>query len=202
GRWGIAGSTSLFIAGFGAVFVALGTTASAVGATLARNQAVITRIAGLVVLGFALLMLATLVVRSPRLLGEVRFHPDLHRFGPFAAPVAGAAFGFGWTPCIGPVLGSVLAIAAAQGSAGRGAALLAVYSAGLGLPFLAAGLLYGQLTGVFGWAKRHSRGITIASASVLVIFGGLLAFDRLTVVISWLQRGLGAVGLDWVVFLG
>lgn len=201
-RWRITWGTSLFIAGFGAVFVALGTSASAVGAVLARNQVAITRISGLVVLTFALLMLATLVVRSPRLLGEARFHPDLRRYGPVAAPLAGAAFGFGWTPCIGPVLGSVLAIAATQDSAGRGAALLAVYTAGLGVPFLASGLLYDQLGGVFGWTKRHSRGITITSAAVLAGFGALLAVDRLTAVISWLQAGLRAIGLDWVVTLG
>lgn len=202
GRWGIAGGTMLFIAGFGAVFVALGTSASAVGAALARNQVAITRISGLLVLTFALLMLATQVVRSPRLLAAARFHPDLRRYGPFAAPLAGAAFGFGWTPCIGPVLGSVLAIAATQASSENGAALLAVYTAGLGIPFLTAGLLYQQLTGVFGWAKRHSRGITITSAAVLAVFGVLLALDRLTLVISWLQRGLRAIGLDWVAVLG
>lgn len=201
-RLSIVRDTSLFIAGFGAVFVALGTSASAVGSVLVRNQVEITRISGLLVLTFALFMLATLVVPGARLYGEARFHPNLRRLGPYAAPVAGAAFGFGWTPCIGPVLGSVLAVAATEGSAARGASLLAVYSAGLGVPFLAAGLLYDRLAGPFGWVKRHGRGLTIASAIVLAVFGVLLALDRLTLVISWLQDLLGAVGLDWVVFLG
>jgi cytochrome c-type biogenesis protein len=202
GQPGIVRDTLLFIAGFGAVFVALGTSASAIGATLTRHQVEITRISGLLVLGFAVFMLAALFAPTPRLLGEARFHPNLQSLGPYAAPLAGAAFGFGWTPCIGPVLGSILAVAAAEGSAGRGASLLAVYTAGLGVPFLAAGLLYDRLTGAFGWAKRHGRGITLASSAVLAGFGVLLALDRLTLVISWLQDGLGTVGLDWVVFLG
>jgi cytochrome c-type biogenesis protein len=110
-----------------------------------RNQTTISCIAGLLVLGFALFTLGSLVLRLPRLYQEKRFHPTLSRFGPIAAPIAGAAFGFGWTPFIGPVLGSVLAVAATENRAMQGALLLAVYSAGLGLPLLATGLAFGGL---------------------------------------------------------
>lgn len=198
----IARDTGLFIAGFSVVFVLLGLSATAIGEALFDNQAVITRLSGLVVLAMALFVLGSLMVRAPWLYQEKRFHPDLSRFGPFAAPVAGAAFGFGWTPCIGPVLTSILAIAAAQRGIGRGALLLAVYSAGLGVPFLVTGLAFGRLTGALGWVKRHFAAITAASAASLAGFGVVLALDRLVWVTTELQETLDDVGLGWLVELG
>lgn len=198
----IARDTGLFIAGFSAVFILLGLSATTIGQALFDNQGVITRISGLVVLAMALFVLGSLVARSPWLYQERRFHPDLSRFGPFAAPVAGVAFGFGWTPCIGPVLTSILAIAATQEGVGRGALLLAVYSAGLGVPFMATGLAFGRLAGALGWVKRHFTGITVASASSLAVFGVILALDRLTWVTSRLQDGLDTAGLGRLVELG
>jgi cytochrome c-type biogenesis protein len=134
--------------------------------------------------------------------GEARFHPSPSRFGPLAAPVAGAAFGFGWTPCIGPILASVLAVAAAQGRSLEGATLLACYSLGLGLPFLVTGLAFGRLAGAFDWVKRHFAVLTLSSAVVLAGFGILLALDRLTWVTTQLQTALQAVGLGRLVSLG
>jgi cytochrome c-type biogenesis protein len=199
---GIACDTGLFIAGFSAVFVLLGLSATTIGQALFDNQGLITRISGLVVLAMALFVLGALVLRAPWLYQERRFHPDLSRFGPFAAPVAGMAFGFGWTPCIGPVLTSILAIAATQQGVGRGALLLAVYSAGLGVPFLATGLAFGRLAGAMGWVKCHFTGITAASAGSLAVFGVILALDRLVWVTSRLQDGLDAAGLGRLVELG
>jgi cytochrome c-type biogenesis protein len=198
----IARDTGLFVAGFSAVFILLGLSATALGQALFDNQGLLTRISGLVVLAMALFVLASLVLRSPWLYQERRFHPDLSRFGPLAAPVAGVAFGFGWTPCIGPVLTSILAVAATEHGVGRGALLLAVYSAGLGLPFLAAGLALGRLTGALSWVKRHFTGLTVASASTLAVFGVILALDRLVWVTTQLQDGLDAVGLGRLVELG
>lgn len=198
----IARDTGLFIAGFSAVFILLGLSATTIGSALFDNQGTITRISGLVVLAMALFVLGSLFLRAPWLYQEKRFQPDLSRFGPFATPVAGVAFGFGWTPCIGPVLTSILAIAAAENDAGRGALLLAVYSAGLGVPFMLTGLAFGRLTGAFGWVKRHFTGITIASASSLAVFGVILALDRLVWVTTQLQLALDNVGLDILVELG
>lgn len=198
----VARDTSLFIAGFSAVFVLLGLSATTIGRTVFRNQLVLTRISGLLVLAMALFLLGSLLVRAPWLYHERRFHPDLSRFGPFAAPVAGVAFGFGWTPCIGPVLSSVLAVAATRGEAGRGAALLGVYSAGLGIPFLVTGLAFSRLTGAFAWVKRHFTAITLASATSLAFFGVLLTLNRLVWVTTQLQEALDAVGLGRLVNLG
>jgi cytochrome c-type biogenesis protein len=134
--------------------------------------------------------------------GEARFHPSPSRLGPLAAPVAGAAFGFGWTPCIGPILASVLAVAASQGRSLEGATLLAFYSLGLGVPFLVTGLAFGRLAGAFDWVKRHFAVLTFSSAVVLAGFGILLALDRLTWVTTQLQTALQAVGLGRLVSLG
>jgi cytochrome c-type biogenesis protein len=198
----IARDTGLFVAGFSTVFILLGLSATAVGRALFRNQVLLTRISGLMVLAMALFLAGSLVLKAPWLYGEKRFHPNASRFGPFAAPVAGAAFGFGWTPCIGPVLGSVLAIAGSQGRAWEGAALLAAYSAGLGVPFMAAGLAFGRAARAFAWVKRHFTALTAASAVSLAFFGVLLTLNRLIWVTSRLQDAARAVGLEKLVRLG
>jgi cytochrome c-type biogenesis protein len=198
----IAGQTGLFIGGFSAVFIALGLSATAIGRSLADHHALLTRVSGLVVLAMALVLVVSLAVRVPLLDRDTRFQPRLARYGVFAAPIAGAAFGFGWTPCIGPVLASVLALAATQGSVLAGGALLATYSAGLALPFLATGLLYGRVLGVFRWVRRHTLGMTVTAAGFLAAFGVLLTFDRLTWITSELQRGAAALGLHALNLLG
>lgn len=198
----IARDTGLFIAGFSAVFILLGLAATSLGSTLVANQSLLTRISGVVVLAMALYLFGSVLADAPWLYQDKRFHPKLDRFGPFAAPVAGVAFGFGWTPCIGPILTSILAVAATQDRAAEGALLLGTYSMGLGLPFLATGLALGRLAGLFGWIRRRLRGITLVSAASLAVFGLLLAFDRLIWITTQLQRGLRAVGLDILVELG
>jgi cytochrome c-type biogenesis protein len=136
------------------------------------------------------------VLRSPWLFAEKRFHPSPSRLGPWAAPVTGAAFAFGWTPCIGLVLGPILTLAAAEGTVWRGVVLLTAYSLGLGVPFVASGLGLARLTGAFGWVKRHFRVINAVAGALLVGFGILLVTDN----VSWLSRHvadlLRAVGLD------
>ncbi len=200
--WRVARDTGLFVLGFGSVFVALGAAATSVGQVLFANQVLLTRLSGAALLLMAMFLAGSLVLRAPWLYGERRMALDTTRFGPFAAPVAGVAFGFGWTPCIGPVLTSILAIAATRQQASEGALLLAVYTAGLGLPFLAAGLALSRLAGVFGWIKHRSRGITMASAGFLGAFGVLLIFNQLVWVTGQLRQAMEAVGLGWLVTLG
>lgn len=187
--------TSLFIAGFGVVFIIEGMLATALGEAVLRDRVLLTRVSGAVVLAMSLFIAGSLVLRAPFLYGEARFHPSASRFGPFYAPVAGVAFGFGWTPCIGPVLTSVLAVAASDRGIGQGALLLLVYAAGLGVPFLLAGLGLGRLTGALGWLKVHSRAITICSCILLAGFGVLLVLDRLTWLTLELERFMSVVGL-------
>jgi cytochrome c-type biogenesis protein len=184
------------------VFVMLGLSVTAVGQTLLGHRDELTRVSGLVVLAMALFLIASLVLKAPWLYQEKRWHPQLDRFGPFAAPIAGVAFGFGWTPCIGPVLTSVLALAASSGEMGRGSAMLVAYSAGLAIPFLAAALALDRFAGAFGLVKRHFFGITAASAVVLAGFGTLLALNRMSLVTTFTQSLLSSVGLGGLLGLG
>lgn len=198
----IAVDTLLFVAGFTVVFVLLGLISTAVGQSVLRNQETLTRVAGVLVIAMALYLAGSQLLTAPSLYGEARFHPHLDRFGPFAAPVAGAAFGLGWTPCIGPVLAAVLGVAAQSGDEVRGVSLLVAYSLGLGLPFLLVGLGLGRLTGPLGWVKRHSRAITLVSAAFLLLFGILLVTGRFEVLTARLTDLLDALGLRRLVTLG
>lgn len=200
--WPIARSTSLFILGFSAVFIGLGMSASALGSLLFDNQQLLTQLSGFLVFAMGLFLLGSLLTTDPRYFKEARFQPDLGRFGPAAPTVAGAAFGFGWTPCIGPVLGSILTLAATADSTVAAGTLLAAYSLGLGVPFLLTGLLFGHLSGAFTWVKRHLRTIVIVSAVSLIVFGLLLMTNQLIRITTTLQDLLRAVGLEWIVNLG
>ncbi len=198
----IARDTTLFVAGFTVVFVLLGITATTIGTAIFTNKELLLRISGALVIAMALFLAGTLVLNSPGLYREARFHPNLDRFGRFAAPVAGAAFGFGWQPCLGPILAAVSAVAATSGSAAQGAALLFVYSLGLGVPFLIVGLALGRLSGMLSFVRRHSRGITMISVVVMGAFGVLLFTDKLTWVTSELETFMRSIGLGRLVTAG
>ena len=161
------GVTLLFVAGFTAVFVTLGATATSLGKTLLRNQGAITTIAGWVVVAFGL-FIAVSAVWSPKLLNpfmrQRRLEVRPSRLGAWAPPVMGVAFGFGWTPCIGPTLGAILTVAGTQETIAEGMFLLFVYSMGLGVPFVFAGLAMTRAYSAFGWFKRHFTAITVARA--------------------------------------
>src|SRR5688500_14745205 len=173
-------STVLFVAGFTVVFVLLGAAASTAGELMRAHQRVLSQTAGVLVIAMGVVV-AGLV--SPRLLQqERRFHVSPSKLGPFAPPVMGMAFAFGWTPCIGPVLAGVLAVAAERGTLTKGALLLMAYSLGLGVPFVIAGLGFARLQGVFGWFKRNARMVNGVSGALLIGFGVLLFLDK----VSWL----------------
>jgi cytochrome c-type biogenesis protein len=188
--------TVLFVAGFSVVFVALGASASAFGTYLYDNRVVLNRVMGVVVIVMGLFLAG---VASPRLLQvERRFHVSPRRLGPYAAPVMGMAFAFGWTPCIGAVLSPLLILASSEDTVAKGAALLFVYSAGLGVPFVLSGLGLGRLQSTFAFVKRHYRAINGVAGTILVGFGLLLFFDRLTRINSYLVPFFEDNGLGWL----
>lgn len=198
----VARDTGLFILGFGSVFVLLGVSATTIGSFIFDQQILLTRLSGAMVLAMALFMLGSIYLQAPWLYQEKRFHPNLGKYGRAAPTVAGAAFGFGWTPCIGPVLTSILAIAASSGRASTGALLLGVYALGLGVPFLVVGLLMGRLSGSMRWVQEHLTGIVITSSALLALFGVLLLTNQLIRLTTELQDVLRAVGLESLVELG
>jgi cytochrome c-type biogenesis protein len=171
-------STLLFVLGFTLVFTAFFAGAAGFVQTfLLGHQEALNRAAGIVIIVMGLLLAGFV---SPRILmQERRLHVSPSRLGAWSAPVMGMAFAFGWTPCIGAVLAPVLAVAAQQ-TVGRGLFLVIAYALGLGVPFVAAGLALGKLTGVFGWVKRHFRVLNLVSGLFLVAFGILLLTHHLT----------------------
>ena len=140
------------------------------------------------------------VVRLPRLYPEARFQVS-DRFGMLTAPIAGAAFAFGWSPCLGPVIAAVFGVAATQTGL-RAFALLIAYSLGMGVSFLLVGLAFGRWATPLAFVKRHLRTITFISAGILAVFGLLLMFDRLWWLNAQLVHFLDWLGLDSIVELG
>jgi cytochrome c-type biogenesis protein len=181
-------TTLWFVAGFTAMFVALGAGVAWFGGALVEHRRALEIAAGVFVV-FAGLVFAG--VRLPvRLLQERKAR--LPRIGGPAAPaLAGTAFAIGWTPCVGPTLAAILALSAGGGNAESGAALLAVYSLGLGLPFLLFGLAFTRALALADAMRRHRRLIGTASGALLVAFGTLLATGELTELTARLARYTG-----------
>lgn len=186
--------TVVFVAGFTVVFVALGVTASAVGGFLVTNQDVLTRVSGVLIIFMGLAFLG--VIPLPWLYYERRLEAKPRQTIP-GAFVIGVAFGFGWTPCIGPALGVALGIAASERTAGDGALLLLIYSLGLGIPFILAGLGVSRLVGAIEWIRKRQKIIMRSSGVLLVAVGLLFVFNKVFVLSSWMQRGMERTGMDF-----
>lgn len=174
---------ALFVLGFTAVFVVLGVSASLLGTSLAQYKTALTRVGGVVIFLFGFFMLG--IVRVPWLYREARFDPTrVLGKGLWAAPLVGMAFGFGWTPCVGPILGSILMLAAQQTQAWSGLFLLLAYSAGLGVPFLLVAALLGKLTPLLRWLNRHSLAVSRVAGVVLMLLGAAMATNTLHRLVS------------------
>ena len=194
--------SGLFVAGFAAVFVALGSSATAVGTLFARHQVPLTRAGGALVVALGLLLLAGTWWAGGPLSRDLRFHPRRVAWRSWGPPVSGAAFAFGWTPCIGPVLGSVLTVAAQQDRAAQGGLLLLLYSAGLGVPFVLTGLAFSRGLLALRWARERSVLVVRGSALVLTGYGVLLALGGLPWLTTHLQQAALAAHLGRLLTLG
>jgi cytochrome c-type biogenesis protein len=184
----------LFVLGFSLVFVALGATASVLGTLLRTYRDVLARVGGVAIFVFGFLLLG--ILKVPWLYREARMDMAAsRRFGPAAALVMGLAFAFGWTPCVGPILGSILLLAGSGGDPARGALLLTAYSAGLGAPFLVVALALGKLAGTLGWLNGHAMAIDRVAGVVLMILGVLVFTGRLASVSAWLLQLFPALRL-------
>jgi cytochrome c-type biogenesis protein len=193
--------TLLFVAGFTVVFVATGAIATQVSQFLVGNQTVINRVAGSLILTFGLLMVA-MAFTSRGFLSffsqERRLEVRPSRLGNWAPPVMGLAFGFGWTPCIGPILGGVLLVASTQETVGNGMLLLAAFSLGLGVPFVASGLAMSRAMAAVKGFRRWMRPVTVVGGVVMAAFGVIMLtgnvgwlsgqVTELFVSVPWLQR--------------
>ena len=176
----------VFILGFSTVFIALGASATFIGKFLHEQINLISKIAGIVIVVFGLHMIG--VFKIPFLNYEKRFHSEGKRLGLIGAFVVGLAFAFGWTPCIGPILAAILAIASQQDSVGKGIILLACYSLGLGIPFLLAGLSLTAFYNVFNKFKRHLHTVEIVGGVMLVCVGVLIMTNYLTILSAYLAK--------------
>ncbi|RPI24783.1 MAG: cytochrome C biogenesis protein [Actinobacteria bacterium] len=194
-------ATSLFVLGFTAVFVVVFGAAASILGELLRSPA-LTAIAGWVIIAMGLFIAVT-AVWTPQFLMPLMRERRLDvgragRFGGFAPPLMGAAFAFGWTPCIGPFLASALALGATTETMGSGMVVLFFYSLGLGIPFLLTSLLLAKAFTAFAWVKRHMTVITVASGLLLAGFGVLMVTGNIGILSSWFSRLMIRLGLeDW-----
>jgi len=188
----------LFIAGFTVVFTMLGASASSVGHLLATHRPVLDTVSGLLIVAFgSFLVLMAAGVRLPAALtGEHRIEVRPSVLGAWAPPIMGVAFAFAWTPCIGPVLASVLALAAGTGGTTTGGiALLLAYSLGLGVPFLLFGLAFGRMTDLIARFRGKLRLVDLLGGGVLVAFGVLLLTGNVDVLSAHISTWLRDLGL-------
>lgn len=177
-----------FIAGFSLVFVLLGLSASTIGQFLLRNQTVLRRVGGVVIVVMGLHTMG--VLRIGALYREKRAHFTGSITHPLSAFVFGVAFSAGWTPCIGPILASILVVAGSSGSVGDGAGLLLSYSLGLGLPFFLTALFFGSAVPRLGRLTRHMRRVSFIAGVLLVILGIMVYTNSFARLAGWLQWSL------------
>ncbi len=174
----------IFVLGFSTVFVAMGAGASAIGQLLREYLDILAKIAGVVIIIMGLHFMGLFKIRF--LLMEKRYQTDAKPATFIGAYVIGLAFALGWTPCIGPVLASILAIAASEESVSRGAFLLAVYSAGLGVPFLLAAFAINGFLSFMKRFRRHMRTVEIVMGLFLVITGIMFLTGSMQIISTWL----------------
>jgi cytochrome c-type biogenesis protein len=184
----------IFVGSFSAIFILLGLTATGIGQTLNEHQGTLETIAGVLIIALGVYFVASLfIVRLNR-----EWHVDslMARAGKGGPVVAGAAFAIAWTPCIGPTLGAILTAASVSSSAAHAALLLAVYSAGLGIPFLVTALAFSRMTTAFAVIKRHYAAIMAAGGAILIAMGVLILTGGFTELNIQAQKWTSDLGLN------
>jgi cytochrome c-type biogenesis protein len=184
----------VFCLSFTVVFVALGMTATGLGSALQDGRGTLDKVAGAVIVALGVLFLITPFV--PKLNREWRPDALISRAGSGGPLVAGAAFAFAWTPCVGPTLGTILTAASVQDTVGKGAVLLLFYSAGLAVPFLLTAIAFTRATSAFRWLRDRYLIITAVSGAVLIAMGILLFTGELTTLNLKAQDALNSLGLN------
>ncbi|HEX7044057.1 MAG TPA: cytochrome c biogenesis protein CcdA [Burkholderiales bacterium] len=193
-RLAVLGASLAFVLGFSTVFVALGASATAIGQWLLAYKQEANVVGGVVIIVFGLFMTGLLNLRMLNL--DLRW---VHRLrhgggGPAAAYLLGLAFAFGWTPCIGPILGSILTVSASSAGTASGVVLLSFYSLGLGLPFLLSALFLERFLEHAKTLRRIGRPLYIVSGAVLILMGVLMISGQLTALSYWLLETFPALG--------
>jgi len=173
-----------FVLGFSMVFVSLGASATAVGAFLMSRLSLLGKIAGAIIILFGLHLMG--VLKISWLYAEKRVQTQRKPAGPLGAIFVGIAFAFGWTPCIGPILAAILAVAASKETVMQGVELLAAYSLGLGIPFLLAALAINQFFAAFARIRKHYHVVEVVSGGLLVAVGLLIFTNRFTIIAQYL----------------
>lgn len=180
------GLSTLFVLGFSTVFIALGASATVLGRLLLVYRYETNIIGGAVIALFGLFM--TGLVKFPFLERELRFHTRIPGGRPLGAYGLGLAFGAGWTPCIGPVLGAILTMSAVSSNTGTGIALLSAYALGLGLPFLASAFFTGGLARRLKTLRRAGRALQIGAGVIMIIMGVAVMTGQLSAFSYWLLQ--------------
>jgi cytochrome c-type biogenesis protein len=191
----VLGPSLVFVASFSAIFVLLGLTATKIGSFFDENMELLEKISGALIIAMGVLFVSSLFVA--RLNKEWHVDALLERAGKGGPIVAGAAFAIAWTPCIGPTLGAILTAASLSDSAGRGALLLAVYSAGLAIPFVATALAFSRMTTAFAVVKRHYQLIVAFGGAILIAMGILIWTGELFQLNIEVQRSAEELGIDF-----
>jgi cytochrome c-type biogenesis protein len=185
----------VFCLAFTVVFMALGMTATSLGSSLQGSRGTLDKIAGAVIVALGVFLILTMVV--PRLNREWRPEALISRAGSGGPLIAGAAFAFAWTPCVGPTLGSILTAAAVRDTASEGAILLLFYSLGLAVPFLLTAIAFTRMTAAFRWLRNHYAVVTTVSGVILIAMGVLLLSGELTRLNLEAQQALDSIGLNF-----
>jgi cytochrome c-type biogenesis protein len=186
------GLSVCFVLGFSTVFVALGASATALGQLLLAYRYELNIVGGVIVIVFGLFLVG--LVRPAWMLGDHRFHAMIPGGRPLSAYVLGLAFAFGWTPCIGPILGAILAVSAASATVVGGVALLAVYSAGLGIPFLVTAGFTDAVSRRLRAIGRAGQILQLAAGAIMIAMGIAMITGDLAALAYWLLETFPALG--------